>query len=101
MTHRNALRSAVTGLALAALAGAGFATAAHAQYRNKIGNDLSRCAGSGPAVKVNISGITPAKGVLRVQLYRGTSAVCLKGQFFFVNSIRIHWVVCLLILAQK
>ena len=88
MTHRNALRSAVTGLALAALAGAGFATAAHAQYRNKIGNDLSRCAGSGPAVKVNISGITPAKGVLRVQLYRGTSADWLaKGRW--INRIEV------------
>ena len=88
MTHRNALRSAVAGLVLAALAGTGFATAAHAQYRNEIGNVLSRCSGSGPAVKVNISGVTPAKGVLRVQLYRGTSADWLeKGRW--INRIEV------------
>ena len=88
MTHRNALRSAVAGLALATLAGTGFATAAHAQYRNEIGNVLSRCSGSGPAVKVNISGVTPTKGVLRVQLYRGTSADWLeKGRW--INRIEV------------
>ena len=74
MTHRTALRSAVAGLALAALAGTGFATAAHAQYRNEISNDMSRCSGAGPAVRVNISGIKPATGMLRVQLYRGTAS---------------------------
>jgi uncharacterized protein (DUF2141 family) len=88
MTHRNALRSAAAGIAVAALAGAGFATAAHAQYRNKIGNDMSRCSGSGPAVRVNISGITPARGTLRVQLYRGTSADWLeKGRW--INRIEV------------
>jgi uncharacterized protein (DUF2141 family) len=88
MTHRNALRSAAAALALAALAGAGLTAAAHAQYKNKIGNDMSRCSGSGPAVKVNISGITPARGTLRVQLYRGTAADWLeKGRW--INRIEV------------
>lgn len=88
MTHRNALRSAAASLALAALVGAGFASAAHAQFRNKIGNDMSRCAGSGPAVRVNISGIKPAQGTLRVQLYRGISADWLeKGRW--INRIEV------------
>ncbi|MXP40334.1 DUF2141 domain-containing protein [Altererythrobacter soli] len=88
MTHRNAFRSAAAALGLAALAGAGLTASAHAQYRNKIGNDLSRCSGSGPAVKVNISGITPARGTLRVQLYRGTAADWLeKGRW--INRIEV------------
>lgn len=74
MTCQFEIRSAALGLAAAALAAAGLApAAAAAPYRNRIGNDLSRCAGNGPAVKVNISGITPARGKVRVQLYRGTA----------------------------
>jgi uncharacterized protein (DUF2141 family) len=51
--------------------------AAEAPYRNHLDNDLSRCA-SGPAVRIQISGVTPAQGILRVQLYRGTEADWLK-----------------------
>jgi uncharacterized protein (DUF2141 family) len=49
-------------------------SAAAPAYHQKISNEPGRCAGAGPAVKINISGIKPAHGVLRVQLYRGTAA---------------------------
>lgn len=50
-----------------------------AQYRTKVDNESAACrAGVGPAVKVQINGITPGKGILRVQLYRGTEADWLK-----------------------
>jgi uncharacterized protein (DUF2141 family) len=68
-----------TGLLAAAAVAATLAVAmtpaeAAAQYRQKIGNDMSRCQGSGPAVRVNITGIESASGTIRVQLYRGTKA---------------------------
>jgi uncharacterized protein (DUF2141 family) len=71
----------ILGKTAAALAVAAIVTAAPAaaQYRNKIPNEMAKCrAGAGPAVKVDISGITPARGMLRVQLYRGTAADWLK-----------------------
>lgn len=49
-----------------------------AAFKHKVDNDLSRCNGSQPAVKVLISGITPAHGMLRVQLYPATAADWLK-----------------------
>ncbi|MBO0749837.1 MAG: DUF2141 domain-containing protein [Porphyrobacter sp.] len=56
------------------------APAAVAQFKNKIPDEPGKCrAGAGPAVKVEISGITPAKGTLRVQLYPGTAADWLKS----------------------
>ena len=55
------------------------AAPATAQFRNKIANEPDKCRdGAGPAVKVQISGITPAHGTLRVQLYPGTAADWLK-----------------------
>lgn len=67
-----------TVLAAATLAGAAFAmpaaSATPPAFKQKISNNPSRCEGDGPAVKVNISGIKPAHGILRVQLYRGTAA---------------------------
>lgn len=59
----------------------GLATAAPAaaQYRQKIGNDMSRCyAGSGPAVMVTVDGIKSSDGKLRVQSYRATETDWLK-----------------------
>ena len=47
---------------------------AMAQYRQHISNDMGACAGSGPAVRVTVSGIRPGGGTLRVQSYRGTAA---------------------------
>src|SRR3990167_8837719 len=89
MTCQFAPRSAALGLAAAALAGSSLAhAAAAAPYRNTIGNDLSRCSGSGPAVKVDISGIAPVKGKVRIQLYRGTAADWLeKGRW--LNRIEV------------
>lgn len=76
MTNR---ARAKTGLLAAAAMATTLAVAitpadAAAQYRQKISNDMSRCQGSGPAVRVNVTGITPGSGTVRVQLYRGTKA---------------------------
>lgn len=62
----------------AAFAVAASAAAADPPFKNHLSNDLSRCEGSGPAVKVQISGINPAHGLLRVQLYRGIEGDWLK-----------------------
>ena len=80
------MRKALLALAGAAVAAAGPAAA---QYRNHIHNDPNQCRdGAGPAVKVQISGITPAHGTLRVQLYPGTSADWLKTGHW-LNRIEI------------
>jgi uncharacterized protein (DUF2141 family) len=55
------------------------AAPAHAQYRQKIQNDMSKCyAGQGPAVMVTVNGINSSDGMVRVQSYRGTGADWLK-----------------------
>jgi uncharacterized protein (DUF2141 family) len=73
---KHALRTASLALAAASVA---VAMPAAAQFRNKIANDPAPCrGGAGPAVKVDISGITPSRGTLRVQLYPGTAADWLK-----------------------
>jgi uncharacterized protein (DUF2141 family) len=80
------LGKATAALAIAAVA---LAAPAAAQFRNKIGNDSAECrAGAGPAVNVHINGITPAKGTLRVQLYRGTAADWLKSGHW-LNRIEV------------
>jgi uncharacterized protein (DUF2141 family) len=69
------------GKAALALAAGSIAVSASgaAQYRNKITNEPDKCRdGGGPAVRVQISGITPAQGTLRVQLYPGNAADWLK-----------------------
>jgi len=69
------------GKAALALAAGSIAVSASgaAQYRNKITNEPDKCRdGGGPAVRVQISGITPAQGRLRVQLYPGNAADWLK-----------------------
>ena len=72
---KRVLGHATLALALAAA----LAAPAAAQFRNKISDDPARCrAGAGPAVNVHVSGLTPAKGTLRVQLYRGTESDWLK-----------------------
>ena len=48
-------------------------TSAQDLYRQKISNDMSKCApGAGPAVRVTVRGIDGSSGLLRVQSYRGT-----------------------------
>lgn len=45
---------------------------AQAQYREAIANDMSRCSGSGPAVRIALSDVKSGAGKIRVQLYRAT-----------------------------
>lgn len=79
----------VGAAALAAAGTAGGAVAA-APYKHVVSNDPGRCAG-GPAVKVDISGITPAKGTLRVQLYRSTAQDWLqKGHWLNRVEVPVH-----------
>lgn len=57
-----------------ALSGVALSVPAHAQFQQEIGNDMSKCRGSGPAVRINVTGVKSAQGNMRVQLYRGTKA---------------------------
>ncbi len=66
------MKRRIASLSLALASAALLAAPAAAQYRVELPNDLGACNGAGPAVRVQISGVTPAKGKLRVQLYRGT-----------------------------
>lgn len=60
-------------IAGALTAGLILAAPAHAQYKQRIDNDLSRCtAGSSSAVMVTVDGVSGSSGIMRVQLYRGT-----------------------------
>ena len=71
-------RLPVSLLALSAIA-LGAAMPAHAQYRQKIGNDMSECRGAnGPAVLVTVDGIKASTGRVRAQVYRATAADWLK-----------------------
>lgn len=66
-------------LALAGTLALAAAVPSAAQYRQVIANDASECdAGSGPAVRVAVSGIKSTSGMLRIQVYRGTEAEWLK-----------------------
>lgn len=76
------------GAAAVAVAAFVVAQPVQAQYRTKIGNDLGKCSGGGPAVKVVVSGIKSSRGMLRVQSYRGTQADWLaKGRW--INRIEV------------
>jgi uncharacterized protein (DUF2141 family) len=75
MTTKTKPRIGLLAAAAVAVTLAGAIVPAPAQaYRQTITNDLSLCRGSGPAVQVNVTGIDPARGTIRVQLYRGTKA---------------------------
>ncbi len=54
-----------------------------AQYRQMIGNDMSKCgADGGPAVMVTVDGIKSSTGKVRVQSYRATASEWLeKGRW--------------------
>ena len=54
MSRRDPFRSALTGLAILALAGTSAAEAAPVTYRNKIANNPARCSGGSPAVRVTV-----------------------------------------------
>lgn len=80
----------VGAIALAALGVATSAPAA-AQYRQKIGNDMSKCfaGAAGPAVMVTVDGIKSSDGKLRVQSYRASPDEWLeKGRW--INRIEIN-----------
>lgn len=65
------------GSAAIALGALGLAAAAPAaaQFRQTIGNDMSKCQdASGPAVMVTVDGIKSSSGRVRVQSYRATPA---------------------------
>ena len=75
----------------AALAAAGLALApapALAQMNQVIPNDMSRCSGSQPAVRVTVSDISQSSGRIRVQLYRATSADWLQSGRW-INRIEV------------
>lgn len=72
------LRLPVTLLALGAVA-LGAAMPAHAQYKQKIANDMGKCrSGDGPAVLVAVDGIKASTGRIRVQSYNANGADWLK-----------------------
>lgn len=76
---------ATSGIAALALTALASPAPAEAQYRQKISNDASKCtAGSGPAVRVTITGIKESSGTMRVQSYRGTKDDWLeKGKWIY------------------
>lgn len=51
----------------------GLSVPAQAQYRNELRHSIAPCQGSGPAVWIQVSGISSSQGTMRIQLYRGTS----------------------------
>ena len=67
----------------------GTTSAAHAQYRETISNDMRQCApGRGPAVRVTVRGIKSSTGKIRLQSYRATKADWLaKGKW--INRIEV------------
>ena len=69
------LRAIPTAALMLSALGLALAVPAHAQTREKIGNDMSEChSGSGPALMVTVDGIKSASGKVRVQAYRATAA---------------------------
>jgi uncharacterized protein (DUF2141 family) len=76
--NSNSIRFPALLLASAVLA-TGVGAPAQAQYRQKIGNDMSQCrGGNGPAVLVTVDGIKASTGKVRAQVYRATAADWLK-----------------------
>ncbi|MBT2135375.1 DUF2141 domain-containing protein [Croceibacterium sp. LX-88] len=68
----NCVKAVTWGLNGLALAGLLVAAPLQAQYKQKIGNDMSRCRGAGPAVSVRVTGIKSGEGTVRAQIYRAT-----------------------------
>tara|TARA_B100000678_G_scaffold271728_1_gene260644 strand:+ start:1085 stop:1600 length:516 start_codon:yes stop_codon:yes gene_type:complete len=70
-----------------AIGGLSFAPAgAHAQrYAQVIGNDMSRCSGGGPAVRVTIEGLESGSGNLFVRTYRAERSDWLKSKRYLTR----------------
>lgn len=70
------------GLAMALPAG----VAAQPKFTNLIANDMARCApGAGPAVRVDVSGMKSAEGLLIVRAYHARSDEWLKAKKYFAK----------------
>ena len=80
-------RGLFPALALASLAGLA-AAPAQAQMNQVITNDMARCAGAQPSVRVTVSEISRSSGKIRVQLYRGTQADWLESGRW-INRIEV------------
>ena len=61
----------IAGALLIALA-LPLAAPVRAQNRDAIPNDMSKCRGSGPAVRVTVTEVKSGTGTMRMQLYRAT-----------------------------
>ena len=53
-----------------------------------IPNDMRKCSGSGPAVRITVSDVKASSGMMRVQLYRGTAADWLESGRW-INRIQV------------
>lgn len=73
------------GLGLAVPASLG-AQGAAPKFTNLIQNDMSRCApGAGPAVRVDVSGMKSAEGLLIVRAYHAREGEWLKAKKYFAK----------------
>lgn len=60
--------------------------AAQPKFTNLIPNDMSRCApGNGPAVRIDVSGMKSADGLLIVRAYHARESDWLKGKKYFAK----------------
>ena len=83
------IRSQFAWCAAAAIGGALLAAApAAAQMNQVIPNDMRKCSGSGPAVRITVSDVKASSGTMRVQLYRGTAADWLESGRW-INRIQV------------
>ncbi|HWK41556.1 MAG TPA: DUF2141 domain-containing protein [Croceibacterium sp.] len=71
MADRTRKTGAIALLAATALTAGGPAQA-QVQYGQEISNDMAKCRGNGPAVRISLTEIKAGTGTVRVQLYRGT-----------------------------
>jgi len=74
MTNKTPLCSLKLASLTLAAGGMAISVPASAQYNQVISNNMSKCSGAGPAVKVTVNGIKEASGKIRVQSYNGTKA---------------------------
>ena len=83
------IRSGFAWSAAAAIGGALLAAAPVAAQMNQvIPNDMRKCSGSGPAVRITVSDVKASSGTMRVQLYRGTAADWLESGRW-INRIQV------------
>lgn len=79
-------RCAAALLAAGLVLGAPQNLGAQTKFTNLIANDMSRCApGAGPAVRIDVSGIKSADGLLIVRAYHAREADWLKAKKYFAK----------------